>query len=106
MRLPFRRKDKKSRDDSSAIPAEFRPRGASEPPLYPPSQFSARLLDHLPPGVLERIFAFVCPHAHDETYETCEESANDRGCMLCDLRDLSHCARVSRTWRRSAVKVL
>ncbi|OWP05350.1 hypothetical protein B2J93_8092 [Marssonina coronariae] len=56
--------------------------------------------------VLERIFAFVCPHAMDETYESCEDSAAEDACMLCDLRDLAHCAQVSRKWRAAAVNVL
>lgn len=108
MRLPFRRKDKDKdkKHDASFVPAEFRPPGAAQPPLFPPTYRSAQLLAHLPPGVLERIFAFVCPHAQDESYETCEGSANDSGCMLCDQRDLSHCAKVDRRWRISAVKVL
>lgn len=60
----------------------------------------------LPAPLVERIFSFVCPHASDETYETCEQSAVEDTCMLCDLRDLSHCAQVSRRWRTLAANVL
>ncbi|KAJ6438499.1 F-box domain-containingprotein [Purpureocillium lavendulum] len=108
MRLPFRRKDKKKSESSSSssYPDEFR----SWPPAAtfhaPPTYNSAQILSHLPHTVLQRIFAFVCPHTRDESYEPCEESANDDGCMLCDLRDLSHCAKVNRSWRASAVTVL
>ncbi|KAJ5050947.1 uncharacterized protein L3040_002814 [Drepanopeziza brunnea f. sp. 'multigermtubi'] len=63
-------------------------------------------LTKLPIPLLERIFAFVCPHARDQTYESCEDSAVEDACMLCDLRDLSHCAQVSRKWREAAVRVL
>ena len=106
MRLPFRKKDKKRDGQTSPVPAEFRPTGALNPLLFPPSPFSARLLAALPTKVLERIFTYICPHALDETYETCEESANDKGCMLCDLRDLAHCAQVNRIWRSAAIKIL
>ncbi|KND93752.1 hypothetical protein TOPH_01663 [Tolypocladium ophioglossoides CBS 100239] len=106
MRLPFRKKDKKKAELASSYPDEFRPHGAVEPLLNRPSWASAQRLAQVPPGVLQRIFAFVCPNSRDESYETCEESANDVGCMLCDLRDLSHCAQVSRSWRASAIVVL
>ncbi|CAM1508254.1 Fc.00g051020.m01.CDS01 [Cosmosporella sp. VM-42] len=108
MRFSFRRKGKKKSSSSSGadIPDEFRPQGAALPPLFPPSRRSAWFLSQLPPAVLERVFAFVCTHTQDESYESCETSANETGCMLCDLRDLSHCAQVSRAWRASAVRVL
>jgi hypothetical protein len=82
MRNPFRRRNKKDKAGSGGqssdfvVPFEFRPQGAGCPPLYPPTRNSAYLLAHLPPKVLERIFAFVCPHALDESYETCEGSAS------------------------------
>lgn len=110
MRLPFRRKDKDKvkdrKNDASFVPDEFRLPGAARLPLFPPTHASARLLAMLPNGVLERIFAFVCPHSRDESYETCEGSTSEKGCMLCDQRDLSHCAKVCRQWRPSAVRVL
>ncbi|KAN0099719.1 hypothetical protein V8E51_013494 [Hyaloscypha variabilis] len=69
---------------------------------------SAQLLAKLPGPLLERIFSFVCPHTQDEAYESCEQSALEVGdtCMLCDLRDLAHCAQVSRKWRVHATKLL
>ena len=106
MRLPFRKKDRKKAEVPSSYPDEFRSHGVVDPLPARPSWASARCLAQLPPAVLQRIFAFVCPHSRDESYETCEESANDVGCMLCDLRDLSHCAQVSRSWRASAMVVL
>lgn len=108
MRFFRRSKDQKKSNSSGAIdvPDEFRPKGARRPPRFPPTPVSAYYLSQLPPRVLERIFAFVCPHTQDESYESCEGSANEKGCMLCDLRDLSHCAKVNRNWRRSAIKVL
>ncbi|RWA07255.1 hypothetical protein EKO27_g7857 [Xylaria grammica] len=48
----------------------------------------------LPAPILERVFSFVCPHSSDESYETCERSAVEDTCMLCDLRDLAHAAQV------------
>ncbi|KAJ5688793.1 hypothetical protein N7462_003185 [Penicillium macrosclerotiorum] len=48
----------------------------------------------LPRPVLAYIFALVCPHTVDNSYETSEESMTD-GCMLCDMRDLAHCAQFS-----------
>lgn len=99
MRLLFRRKDKKRSNDLDSG-AGGRYYG------IPPTYQSAQLVAQLPPRVLQRIFAFVCPHACDESYETCEASASDGGCMLCDLRDLAHCVAVSRKWRQNAVPVL
>ncbi|CAJ2508065.1 Uu.00g092510.m01.CDS01 [Anthostomella pinea] len=60
----------------------------------------------LPSPILERVFAFVCPHSRDESYETCEQSAIEDACMLCDLRDLSHAGRVCKRWRKTAVALM
>lgn len=60
----------------------------------------------LPPQILERVFAFVCPHSCDESYETCERSAVEDACMLCDLRDLAHAGQVCKLWRRSAIQLM
>ncbi|KAF9886480.1 hypothetical protein FE257_011387 [Aspergillus nanangensis] len=60
----------------------------------------------LPRPVLRRIFAAVCPHAVDNTYETSEESMTDDGCMLCDMRDLAHCALVCKRWFTDARELL
>ncbi|KOS18635.1 hypothetical protein ESCO_000380 [Escovopsis weberi] len=111
MRFPFRKKSKKSQQDISAhVERELREAAAgaavTRAPLLPASARSSRLLAALPGAVLERIFAFVCPHAADESYETHESSVSDSGCMLCDTRDLAHCALVSRSWHESAIAVL
>lgn len=74
--------------------------------LYMPTRDSASRLAELPGPVLERIFALVCPHTQDSTYETQEQSSIEDACMLCDLRDLAHCVQINRQWRKSAVKVL
>ncbi len=64
------------------------------------------LINKLPAPILERIFCSVCPHSQDATYESCEQSAIEDACMLCDMRDLAHCTRVSRRWRKLAANVL
>lgn len=61
---------------------------------------------NLPPRVLARIFAFVCPHAADNSYASSEESMTEDGCMLCDMRDLAHCALVCKLWRLEAQALL
>ena len=71
-----------------------------------PTRASAAVLAHLPAAILDRIFTFVCPHSRDESYATCEQSAVEDGCMLCDLRDLARCVAVCRRWKEEAVKVL
>lgn len=73
---------------------------------YSPNRASAAKLAALPAPVLERIFAFVCPHTQDCSYETQEQSSLEDACMLCDLRDLSHCIQVNRRWCKTAAKVL
>ncbi|KAI3335003.1 hypothetical protein F4824DRAFT_465480 [Ustulina deusta] len=60
----------------------------------------------LPAPILERVFAFVCPHSCDESYENCERSAVEDACMLCDLRDLAHAGQVCKRWRRSAIQLM
>jgi hypothetical protein len=74
--------------------------------LYGTPPVSGELIAKLPAPLLERIFSFVCPHSLDETYESCEQSAVEDTCMLCDLRDLAHCAQASRRWRKLAANVL
>jgi hypothetical protein len=97
----FRRKKKsQSVDGSYNSPFRF------DPALYPPPPTTVDCIARLPPPLLERIFTFVCPHARDESYETCERSAVEDTCMLCDLRDLAHCAQVSKRWRKLAANVL
>ena len=64
--------------------------------------FSQRLTDDL----LEKIFAEVCPHTQDETYEPSERSSIGDGCMLCDLRDLAKSAQVCHRWYNVAQNLL
>ena len=60
----------------------------------------------LPDPVLDRILSFVFPHATDDSYETCEQSALADACMLCDLRDLAHAGQVCKKWHQSARKLM
>ncbi|KAF2084651.1 F-box domain-containing protein [Saccharata proteae CBS 121410] len=60
----------------------------------------------LPNNVLRNIFSYVCPHTRDFTFEPCENSMVGDGCMLCDLRDLSNCARTTRQWYHVAQEML
>lgn len=110
----FRRKDKKkdaaSEDDDRAVThdayghgnAYAYGHGGGAGRLHAPSPASTRLLAHFPDTVLDRIFAFVCPHSEDETYETHELSGLVDACMLCDMRDLAHCGAVCQQWRQPA----
>ena len=61
---------------------------------------------NLPEEIFKEIFAAVCPHSQDETYLSSGDSMLDGGCMLCDLRDLSHCAMVNREWAGPAQDTL
>ncbi|KAK0264977.1 hypothetical protein B0A54_09232 [Friedmanniomyces endolithicus] len=74
----------------------------------PPTPYRGR--DHtqrLPDPVLALILAYVCPHTQDSSYLPSERSQLDSdGCMLCDLRDLAHCAAVSRKWYAVSQKAL
>ncbi|KAK0346952.1 hypothetical protein LTS16_005838 [Friedmanniomyces endolithicus] len=74
----------------------------------PPTPYRGR--DHtqrLPDPVLALILAYVCPHTQDSSYLPSERSQIDSdGCMLCDLRDLAHCASVSRKWYGVSQKAL
>ena len=60
----------------------------------------------LPPNVLNLLFSYVCPHTLDESYLSSEESMEDDGCMLCNIRDLAHCAMMNRAWAEAAEKRL
>lgn len=63
-------------------------------------------ISRLPAPVLRSIFAEVCPHALDNSYDSCEESMTEGGCMLCDMRDLAQCALVSKRWHGTAQELL
>ena len=67
---------------------------------------SARPAPEVPAKVLRLLFTYVCPHKEDEAYTTLEDSMIGDGCMLCDMRDLAHCALVSRSWARVAQDLL
>lgn len=61
----------------------------------------------IPVQLLSTILSYVCPHSQDDTYTTCEDSMLDGGvCMLCDMRDLAHCALVSRQWAEATQRCL
>lgn len=60
----------------------------------------------LPDGILKKILAFVCPHTHDDSYVTSEDSMIDGGCMLCDMRDLAQCALVRKAWGEAGALLL
>ncbi|KAL2828063.1 hypothetical protein BDW59DRAFT_54061 [Aspergillus cavernicola] len=74
--------------------------------LPPLPRHGPDLTKKLPDSVLARIFTSVCPHANNSTYDTSEESMTEDGCMLCDMRDLAHCAMVSKTWYPVAQSLL
>ncbi|KAH0560060.1 hypothetical protein GP486_003425 [Trichoglossum hirsutum] len=60
----------------------------------------------LPLPVLDRIFSYVCPHTQDESFLPLEDSMNEDGCMLCDMRDLAQASLVCSRWNESATKRL
>ncbi|KAF7713993.1 Uncharacterized protein PECH_006149 [Penicillium ucsense] len=74
------------------------PRSTRRDPGYDPTK-------QLPRPVLAYIFTLVCPHTLDDSYDTSEESTSD-GCMLCDMRDLAHCAQVCKRWYLEARALL
>lgn len=116
----FKKKDKRKGGGSTTIPTFGGDVGAPGAGLglqYHPEADSARfrpmatprsgmLLSNLDPKILRRIFAFVCPHSQDESYDNCEQSSIDDACMLCDLRDLAHCVGVSKKWQKEAIALL
>ena len=105
MKWPFKRKKKQN-----AAEKAFDVSPPRHSPQFVPRVSDPRWLAHLialvPNQVWERIFQFVCAHAADDTYESNEQSAQDDSCMLCDLRDLAHCAQVSRRWNTLATNVM
>lgn len=105
----FKKKDKKKDDGGGAYPGGSYGGSYGGGMLYPapqPTSRSPRILATVPPPVLSRIFAFVCPHTQDESYESCEQSAAEDTCMLCDLRDLAHAGMVQKSWRAVAIRLL
>ncbi|KAI9740963.1 MAG: hypothetical protein M1818_004569 [Claussenomyces sp. TS43310] len=104
MKFSFRGLGSKKKEDKRTKHA-FRSSPERRSPSYQTSGVYTDFTCLLPAPLLGRIFSYVCPHAEDETYESCEHSASDGGCMLCDLRDLAQCARVSRRWRKLALNI-
>ena len=76
------------------------PRHEAQPSLH------SRAAAILPKNILAEIFAYICPHTLDDTYVNCEDSMLGDECMLCDMRDLAHCAMVSRAWSQAAQRAL
>jgi hypothetical protein len=95
----FKKKNSK-KNDVDHDEDRYQPQQYSRTP--PTADFSTKLSD----SILQRIFSFVCPHVEDESYESCEQSAVEDTCMLCDLRDLAHCAQVTKKWRSLATNVM
>lgn len=75
-------------------------------PVPIPAYYGPDMTKRLPEKVLRLIFEEVCPHAADDTYESCEFSILPDGCMLCDLRDLACCIQVCQAWKPVATDVL
>lgn len=67
---------------------------------------SRDLTKFLPLRVISNILAHVCPHTQDESYGSSEESMTLDGCMLCDMRDLAHCALACKRWHDLAQNLL
>lgn len=67
---------------------------------------SRDLTKFLPLRVITNILAHVCPHTQDESYGSSEESMTLDGCMLCDMRDLAHCALACKRWHGLAQELL
>lgn len=95
----------KSRQKSTDDTASYSPYG---PPQSHTSIGLARThpLARFSVALLETVFDYVCPHSRDDCYTSCEESMVDGGCMLCDMRDLAHCAGVSKRWSEAAQHLL
>ncbi|KAL4892089.1 hypothetical protein BDV59DRAFT_193956 [Aspergillus ambiguus] len=100
------RKRSKSRSRAGRNGSSFDLRIDSHDPLPPLPPSGPDCTKKLPPPVLRRIFAAVCPHAVDTSYDTSEESMTDDGCMLCDMRDLAHCALACKRWFPEARELL
>ncbi|KAI9676435.1 MAG: hypothetical protein M1817_000592 [Caeruleum heppii] len=92
----------KIKNDSPSLGHYHSATSASWPAQAGQRDYTARL----PPFLLAAIFDCVCPHTHDESFESSEDSAVDDGCMLCDMRDLAHCAAVCRRWAAPAQDAL
>ncbi|KAB8218963.1 hypothetical protein BDV33DRAFT_117117 [Aspergillus novoparasiticus] len=100
----FRKRSKShSRAGNAASYEHLRTNREDVPPL---PVMGTDYTKRLPRRVLIRIFSFVCPHTEDNSYDTSEESMTEDGCMLCDMRDLAHCALVCKRWSIDADTLL
>ncbi|KAF2436870.1 hypothetical protein EJ08DRAFT_691183 [Tothia fuscella] len=74
---------------------------------YPSQPLPGRdFIQRLPAKIVQNIFEYVCPHVLDRSYDISENSQVGESCMLCDLRDLAHCAGVRRDWYQLAQELL
>lgn len=55
---------------------------------------------------LSIVLSCICPHTLDDSYKSSEECLTKDGCMLCDMRDLAHCALVNKKWYMAAQPLL
>ncbi|KAF2754836.1 hypothetical protein EJ05DRAFT_443041 [Pseudovirgaria hyperparasitica] len=74
-----------------------------QPTWYPTGPDYTSRLDK---EILKRIFALVCPHSRDKSHKPLEETYIVDGCSVCDLRDLSNCCLVKRSWYGPAAGLL
>ncbi|KAE8149598.1 hypothetical protein BDV25DRAFT_156011 [Aspergillus avenaceus] len=104
----LRKRSKSHSRAGNAVSYEHLRTGVNRDPVPPlPVHFTGQdYTKKLPRRVLIHIFSFVCPHADDTSYNTSEESMTEDGCMLCDMRDLAHCALVCKRWSMDAQAVL
>ncbi|KAL1963976.1 hypothetical protein VTN77DRAFT_7651 [Rasamsonia byssochlamydoides] len=94
----------RSRSKSTDSRNHGSPGGPRSSPLSSPPRFD--YTKRLPREVLAKIFSHVCPHVLDDSYDSSEESMTEDGCMLCDMRDLAHCALVCKRWFLQAQPLL
>jgi hypothetical protein len=77
--------------------------------LAPSDPLAVDFISKLDATILRRIFGFVAPHTRDTSYDECETSLSmltEYDCSLCDLRQLSYCTRVQRSWYEPASRQL
>ena len=98
---------RRRRHQNLSLPQEryfsHQPPSAQQLQQRPPSR---DLTKYLPLRVISNILAHVCPHTQDDSYESSEESMTLDGCMLCDMRDLAHCALTCKRWHDIAQNLL
>jgi hypothetical protein len=102
---PFRSRSKLkgSRDNGQA------PFDESNGLLDSPDEPGVDYISRLDATILMRIFGYVAPHTKDKSYDGCETSLSEQSdseCSLCDIRQLSYCALVQRSWYEPASRQL